>query len=131
MRLKNGTGPVFDDALRYLTNARDLLRKAGRQNGSYHDRKYIRLAGNCAWSGVLVAVDEYLRSKGIAKGRGRMSKEWYISQLSSLSRKLNMAFETAYEGLHLHMGYDGALNAKAADAHLEAGKHVIELCRKG
>jgi hypothetical protein len=108
-----------------------LLRKAGRDNGSYKDRKYVRLAGHAAWSGVLVAVDRYLESKNVKKGKTRKSKEWYTEQLSKQNRKLNLAFLNAYEGLHLHLGYDGALSVRAAKAQLEDAQDVIALCEKG
>lgn len=131
MKLDKGR-PVFKEALRYLANAEELLRnKAGRANGNYKDMKYVRLAGNAAWSGVLIAVDEYLNKKGIQKTRGRKSKEWYTVQLSKLNRSLNTAFHNAYSGLHLSLGYDGLLRVKPAQDFLQQGREVIELCRKG
>lgn len=131
MRVTRQNLPPFHDALRYLANARERLTKAGRQNGMYSDKKYVRQAGNTAWSGVLIGVDEYLRSNGIEKVKGRKSKDWYTAQLSKLNRKLNDVFINAYDGLHLHLGYDGAGYAKVVDSYIAAGKQVIELCRKG
>lgn len=56
------------EARRYMDNARELLReKAGKQNGQYHDRKYVRMAGNTAYNGILVALDSLLEEK--KKGR--------------------------------------------------------------
>ena len=55
---------AYKDAHRNFSNAQELLReKAGRENGFYLDKKYVKLAGHAAWSGVLLAVDEYLASK--------------------------------------------------------------------
>lgn len=56
------------EARRYMDNARELLReKAGKQNGQYHDRKYVRMAGNTAYNGILVALDSLLEEN--KKGR--------------------------------------------------------------
>ena len=122
----------YKEAHRYFANAQALLKeKAGRENGSFKDRKYVRLAGHSAWMGVLVAVDEYLSSKNIKKERGRKSKEWYEVKLSRLNKKLNSAFINSYDGLHLTMGYDGNLVVKAAQGFLEEGKKVLRLCEKG
>jgi hypothetical protein len=124
--------PAFKEAMRYLANAEELLRtKAGRANGNYEDMKYVKMAGNTAWSGVLVAVDEYLSKRGVKKTKGRKSKEWYTEHLSRFNRKLNTAFHNAYSGLHLAVGYDGLLNVKAVREFLEKGKRVIALCERG
>lgn len=131
MRLKDGKTPAFKEAKRYIQNATELLRKTGRDNGSYKDRKYVKLAGHAAWSAVLVAVDQYLESKGVKQPKGRKDKSWYTDHLSRINRKINSAFENAYDGLHLSMGYDGALVVKSAQGFLEEGRRVIELCEKG
>lgn len=56
------------EAKRYLANAKEILReKAGKEDGFYQDRKYVKLAGHAAYSGVLVAIDGLLRVK--KKGR--------------------------------------------------------------
>ena len=121
----------YKEAHRYFDNAAELLKeKAGRENGFYLDKKYVKLAGHAAWTGVLLAVDEYLASKNIKQAKGRKSKEWYVAQLSKLNKKLNTYFTIAYDGLHLAMGYDGYQNVKAARAALEDGLTIIKLCEK-
>ena len=122
---------AFKEAYRYIANAEELLReKAGMENGFYTDKKYVRLAGHAAWLAVLLAVDEYLLSKNVTKERGRKSKEWYVTQLSKLDKKLNSVFIIAHDGLHLSLSYDGYQNVKAARAALEDGMNVIRLCER-
>jgi len=42
------------EAERYLLNARQILsEKAEKEGDYYNDSKYVKLAGNTAWSGVL------------------------------------------------------------------------------
>lgn len=55
---------TVQEAKRYLDNAREILReKARKENGYYQDRKYVRMAGNTAYNGVLVALDSVLEEK--------------------------------------------------------------------
>lgn len=46
------------EANQYLSNAKEILsEKAGRVNGAYTDKKYVRMAGHTAYMGVLHALD--------------------------------------------------------------------------
>ena len=46
------------EAHRYLENAKEILRdKAQKEDGLYKDEKYVKMAGNTAYSGLLVALD--------------------------------------------------------------------------
>jgi len=48
------------EALRYLNSAREILRSAPTENGTYSDIKVVREACGTAYLAILVAVDEYL-----------------------------------------------------------------------
>jgi hypothetical protein len=49
------------EAERYLNNARQILSdKADKEGNYYNDSKYVRMAGNTAWNGVLIALDAVL-----------------------------------------------------------------------
>ena len=48
------------EARRYVQNAKDILNEKGKLNTElqlYEDRKYVRMAGNTLWSGVLLILD--------------------------------------------------------------------------
>jgi hypothetical protein len=46
------------EAERYLQNARQILSEKAEKDGNYYnDGKYVRMAGNTAWNGVLIALD--------------------------------------------------------------------------
>ena len=110
------------DARRYIDNAREILsEKAHKMDGSYQDRKYVKMAGNTAYSGVLVALDAALGKKT----KGRKSVEWYQEQLAKSDRKTLSKYNEAYEILHLSLGYDGNTNAKVAAAGLELAEDLI------
>lgn len=110
------------EAKRYLENAKEILRdKAKKEEGFYHDKKYVKLAGHAAYSGVLEALDGLLGGKK----KGRKSVEWYQAELAKIDKRVLTYFNSAYNLLHLSMGYDGELNVKVANAGLEDAEMII------
>ena len=49
----------IEEAKRYLQNAKDVLKNNTTvdNDGYYSDSKYVRMAGNTAWNGCLIALD--------------------------------------------------------------------------
>lgn len=114
--------PVLE-AKRYLDNARSILReKAIKENDLYTDRKYVKLAGHAAYTGVLVALDGFL---GV-KTKKRKDVNWYKEQLASIDKKLLGNFVNAYELLHLYMGYDGTQDVIVAQRGLKRADEIIQ-----
>ncbi len=110
------------EAKRYLANAKEILsEKAGKEDGFYKDRKYVKLAGNAAYSGVLVAIDGLLS----VKKKERKSVDWYQGELSKMDKKVLTYFNSAYDTLHLAMGYDGNLDAGIATLGLSKAETII------
>lgn len=118
----------IEEADRYLSNARDILKtKAGNGvPGYYSDSKYVKMACDTAWHGVLVALDSKVQ---LQKGR-RKSVDHYRNYLASRSRKVLNDFNSAYNYLHLLGGYDGDLNKKTASTGLELAEQIIDWCRR-
>jgi hypothetical protein len=111
------------EAHRYIDNAKEILRdKARKEDGFYQDRKYVKLAGHAAYSGILVALDGLLG----AKSKGRKSVEWYKSELAKLDRKMTGTFDAAYDTLHLSLGYDGNPSVKVALTGLEYAEQIVK-----
>ena len=112
----------IEEAHRYIDNAKQILReKAKKEDGYYKDKKYVKLAGHAAYSGILVALDGYF---GIKK-KGRKNVDWYQNELAKVDKKVLNAFNTAYEVLHLSMGYDGMPSVKVSTAGLEEAETII------
>lgn len=122
----------YKEPRRYLANAREILReKAGRENGFYLDKKYVRMAGNTAWNGVLEAVETWLVGKGVHRQKkSRPDVEWYQTEISRRNRKLNQHFVSAYNILHRYLGYDGELKASLSKDGLDEAAEVIKLCER-
>ena len=111
------------EARRHIDNAKSFLsNNAKKEDGLYHDKKYVKIAGHTAYTGILVALDELLGEK---KKKTRKSVEWYQKELSGLDKKVTSDFATAYEILHLAMGYDGAQSAKLAKIGMEEAEKII------
>ena len=111
------------EARRHIDKAKGFLsNNAKKEDGLYRDKKYVKIAGHTAYTGILVALDELLGEK---KKKTRKSVEWYQKELSGLDKKVTSDFATAYEILHLAMGYDGAQSAKLAKIGLEEAERII------
>lgn len=121
------------DAYRYLDNAKEILKtKAKKQGKFYEDEKYVKMACNTAYSGLLLALNEYFKAKGIefpkTKGKRRQSTnvDFYIENLSKINKTKMKEFNTAYNYLHLLGGYDGDLLVDTSKNGLEFAKLIID-----
>jgi len=55
----------IEKARRYVDKAKDLLREKGEldpETHSYSDRKYVKMAGNTLWNGVLFILSVEIRN---------------------------------------------------------------------
>ncbi|MDR0828876.1 MAG: DUF5618 family protein [Prevotellaceae bacterium] len=119
------------EAQRYLDNAKEILSKnAGKDGAYYTDKKYVKLAGHAAWSGVLVALDGSFKVKeNKPKGR-RVDFKDYLQAVGKVDKKLPSYLSNAYETLHLVLGYDGNLNYKVVQSGIEEAKNIIDIASK-
>lgn len=119
----------IQEAKRYLENAKELLsEKAGKQEKYYTDKKYVRMAGNTAWNGVLIALNATLQVEKTLKKDSRSSIDTY----KTLARKegyelLNLIGE-AYNHLHLYMGYDGVLAVNTVNTAMSIANDTVAWC---
>ncbi|QRR03794.1 DUF5618 family protein [Dyadobacter sandarakinus] len=111
------------EARRYLSNAKEILReKAIKEDGFYKDRKYVKMAGHTAYTGVLLALDCAFGQKK----KGRKSVDWYKEELAGTDRKILSNFLVAYDILHLSMSYDGILSAAVSKEGLDVAERIID-----
>lgn len=110
------------EAHRYIDNDKEILRdKAQKEDGVYKDRKYVKMAGHTAYSGVLVALDGLF---GIKK-KGKKSVLWYQEELGKLDKKVLNNFNIVYDTIHLSMAYDGNLSVVISNEGLKQAKKII------
>ncbi|MFA6924537.1 MAG: DUF5618 family protein [Bacteroidales bacterium] len=115
----------YNEAIRYMSNAKETLKKAEKEDSFYKDIKYVKTACGIAYNGILLALDGYLLLKGIEKQKGRKSIEYYQSNITKIDRKLLYNLNDAYEILHLSGYYDGIRNEKIVKSGFEIAYTII------
>jgi len=108
------SGVPFGEALKYLQNARTILKKAPRQGSVYTNVKFVQEACGTAYLATLKALDEYLLNRGLTRKELPKSFEQYQKAirkyLSIHNGKLFRQFDYLYDTLHLAGYYQGLLH---------------------
>ncbi|MBM2813432.1 MAG: hypothetical protein HW421_194 [Ignavibacteria bacterium] len=115
----------YQEAMRYIENAEETLKKAGKDGKFYIDEKYVKSACGIAYLGILKALDFLFDIKQIPKKRGKKSIEYYQGNLSNLDKKLLNYLNSAYNVLHLEGYYRGENNVKVIEAGFDNALGVI------
>ncbi len=119
------------EALRYLNNAKEILKDISVENGTYTDIKKVREAFGTAYLAVLESINEVLLKKGITKRDLPKSVDAYRTALQKHiavhDGKLLREFEMLYDTLHI-AGYYRALiyNVNMVKGALKAAKSFID-----
>ncbi|MFN4146774.1 MAG: DUF5618 family protein [Runella sp.] len=117
------------EAKRYLLNAKNILSKNGGKSGRfYSDRKYVRMAGNTAWNGVLEVLDGTFEIRKNLKSGQRPDIKDYQSLIAQKNQSKLRVFNAAYDTLHKAMGYDGNLSVEVVQAGLKQAEDIIDWC---
>lgn len=115
---------AISEARRHIDNAKDFLsNNARKQDGLYQDKKYVKIAGHTAYTGILLVLNELLGEKNRKTPK---SAEWYQYELSRVDKSLLSNFTTAYQLLHIDMGYQGTRSAKIAALGLDTAEKIID-----
>lgn len=119
------------ESLRYLNNAREILKYVPIEEGTYTDIKPVREAFGTAYLAVLEAVNEFLLKKGVTKKDLPKSVDAYRRALQkhlvAHDGKLMREFEMLYDALHIAGYYRGLIyNVDMVKDALKAAKSFIE-----
>ena len=119
------------EAERYLQNARQILSEKGDKDGDYYnDSKYVRMAGNTAWSGVLIALDSVLNVRlNLKKGQRPEFKD-YQAAIAKKDSKMPRVLLNAYDLLHKSLGYDGVTDYRIVQISLDKAKIILDWADK-
>ena len=117
----------YTEAIRYMDNAKEMLKKSNKEGKYYQDKKYVRMACGTAYNGVLIALDTYLQLKGVDTGKKKTRKSigYYTSHISTMDKKLLTEVDAAYEILHLFGYYDGTTNAVVVQEGFDEAYDII------
>ena len=119
------------EALRYLENAKEILKTAPIEDNTYTDVKYVQEACSTAYLAILKAIDEFLTKKGVTEKELPQSVDGYRDMLKKYAivhdGKLLKEFEKLYKALHIAGYYRGLLEdvTMVKDA-LRAAKSFID-----
>ena len=118
----------YGEAMRYMDNAGECLKKAKKEGKFYNDPKYVKMACGTAYNGMLVALDGFLILKGIEKPKGKQRKsiEYYQNNIAKIDRKMLNYLNNAYEILHLWGYYDGIGDVRVVSAGFDNAYTLIE-----
>lgn len=101
------------EALRYLNNAKEILKAVPVEDNTYTDIKPVQEACGTAYLAVLKAVDEYLIKKGVDEKDLPQSIEGYRKMLKKYALihdgRLIKEFEKLYKALHIAGYYSGLI----------------------
>ena len=129
-------------AKRYLSNAKELLNKAGTEEyvGEYLDIKYISEASGVAYLSALEALKALFLWEGLmesAELNERLKKvEMYDNYLKKLSRVgkdkdiLRRLFRNIYDILHIGGYYRELRDKKAIDSGFEKVEKLVKIVEK-
>lgn len=116
----------YQEALRYLQNAKDTLQKAGKDGKDYADVKYVKTAAGTAYSAVLLAIDEYLLRKEGSKYKKPTSIDDYRTRLSKQNQTLKSLLNSAYGNLHISGYYHGVPSSKIMQNGFQDAYKIVE-----
>jgi len=116
----------YDEAIRYMENAKGYLQNAQKDGKYYQDKKYVKTACGTAYNGVLIALDGFFATNGVEKPRGRKSVEFYRDNVAKINRKLLNNFNSVYNILHLSGYYDGINNATVIKEGFDQAYKIID-----
>jgi hypothetical protein len=115
------------EAERYLQNARQILSEKAKKEGDYYnDSKYVKMAGNTAWNGILLALDAVLNVRSGMKRGQRPDFKDYQAAIARKDGKMSRPLLNAYDLLHKSLGYDGVTRYKVVQDSLDQAKLIIE-----
>jgi uncharacterized protein (UPF0332 family) len=119
------------EALRYLENARAILRTASIEDNTYTDGNPVQEACGTAYLAVLKAIDEYLLKKGIDEKELPQSVDGYREMLRKYlmihSGRLLKEFDKLYKLLNIAGYYRRLLeDVTIVKDALKAAKIFIE-----
>ena len=117
--------------MRYIHNAEEILQTKAKRNGMYYqDEKYCKMACGTAYSGVLIAIKEYIKQKNITierKPYQRIKIDNIKERLSELKDyEMQNHLKHAYIILHLSGYYDGTTAINVIQSGIEIARKIIE-----
>jgi len=101
------------ESIRYLNNAKEILRKVSIEDNTYTDVKPVREAFETVYLAILEAINEVLLKRGLTKKELPKSVDAYRIALQKYlavhNGKMLREFEVLYDEIHIAGYYRGLL----------------------
>ncbi|MBI5971291.1 MAG: DUF5618 family protein [Deltaproteobacteria bacterium] len=119
------------ESIRYLNNAKEILKTVPVVDDTYADVKPVREAFGTAYLAILETINEALLKKGFTKKELPQSVDAYRKALQKYvsvhNGKLLREFEMLYDALHIAGYYRGLIyNTEAVRDYLKAAKTFMD-----
>ena len=117
------------EARRYVENAQTILKEHGNldyETQLYQDRKYVRIAGNTLWNGILLILDSVFHVK--TEDGSRPDIRDYRNAIAKRDLKLLSFVNAGYDAMHLAMGYDGNPIRAHCQEGIRIANEIIDRC---
>ena len=113
----------YEEAMRYIYNAEELLKMAAPEERHYTDLKYLKSAAGTAYAGIEKAAKWYAKLNGIQiKGK---NVEMIKDGLRKINKTVLRDFVTLYSEIHIAMYYEDNANIKSVKHSFENAKQFI------
>jgi hypothetical protein len=117
----------YAEAMHYMDNAKEILKKAGKEDDFYNSKKHVRSTCGIAYCGVLIALDAHLELKSVEMPKKkRRPISFYTYNIAQVDNKLLQYLDGVYEMLHLSGYYDGNRDARVIAAGFEHAYRIID-----
>ena len=117
------------EARRYVENAKEILREKADldpETQFYRDKKYVRMAGNTLWNGVLLILEAVFHVGD--HHRNRVDFYDYKMVIANRDLKLLDLVQKGYDSMHLAMGYDGNQSKALGQDSIVLANDIIDRC---
>lgn len=118
-----------EEARRYVDNAKKLLVENGEldmETRLYGDRKYVKMAGNTLWNGVLFILDAVFHVRTDRRRHADINA--YRDAVGKRDKKLLTMVNVGYENMHIEMGYEGNPMKALCDGGIHLANDIIDRC---
>ena len=113
----------YDEAMRYMYNAEELLEKAEPKEGFYTDLKYLKSAAGTAYAGIEKAAKWYAKLNGVEIKGG--SVEMIKDGLRQINWKVLKQFVSLYSIIHIAIYYEDSAKIKNVKEAFKDAKQFI------
>src|SRR3990167_3550886 len=115
------TRTYYEEALRYIDNAEDTLKKAKKVGNVYTDKKYTKSAAGIAYAGIEKAAKWFIKFRGIKIPANSDAVE-IKKALAKIDGKATDLFGNLYSILHIAVYYQDNNDATLISKYLGKAK---------